>query len=60
MKWNDFPVILSFTEKEAKISMIPFPTVTICPETKANKDKFDLTSVYNSMKRSKINLNRTE
>lgn len=38
---------MCFTEKPAPISRIPFPTVTICPETKAHVNKFDVTNAYN-------------
>ncbi|XP_073833308.1 pickpocket protein 28-like [Musca autumnalis] len=33
-KWRERPVIVSFSEKSVDISKIPFPAVTICPETK--------------------------
>lgn len=32
---------MSFTEPNRHISTIPFPTVTICPETKVTADKID-------------------
>lgn len=38
---------MCFTEKPAPISKIPFPTVTICPETKAHVTKFDVTNAFN-------------
>ncbi|XP_073811879.1 pickpocket protein 28-like [Musca autumnalis] len=34
IKWCDTPVIVSFSEKSTPIWSIPFPAVTICPETK--------------------------
>ncbi|XP_073811880.1 pickpocket protein 28-like [Musca autumnalis] len=33
-KWCETPVIVSFSEKSTPIWSIPFPAVTICPETK--------------------------
>lgn len=60
MKWNETPVTLSFTEKEATISMIPFPAITICPETKANKDKLDLMAAYEFVKSTGKNLSSIE
>lgn len=48
MKWHKNPVTYSFSEKQVSISSIPFPTVTICPETKTKKAKLDLISVYYS------------
>ncbi|XP_061399072.1 pickpocket protein 28-like [Musca vetustissima] len=39
-KWCETPVIVSFSEKSTPIWNIPFPAVTICPETKrALKEK---------------------
>lgn len=34
-QWQENPVKLSLTEKEATILDIPFPTITICPEIKS-------------------------
>lgn len=34
-KWQLSPVIVSFAEKSTPVWQIPFPAVTICPETKA-------------------------
>lgn len=34
VKWIETPVIVSFSEKSTPIWNIPFPAVTICPETK--------------------------
>lgn len=39
IKWMDYPVRFSLTEKPVEIKAIPFPMVTICPETKAQKYK---------------------
>ncbi|XP_065354330.1 pickpocket protein 28 [Calliphora vicina] len=33
-KWNETPVIVSFSEKSTPVWSIPFPAVTICSETK--------------------------
>lgn len=46
IKWDQSPVIVSFSEKSTPIYRIPFPSVTICPETKANKSMIDFTKVY--------------
>lgn len=45
-KWEDTPVIVSFSEKSTPVWAIPFPAVTICPETKAQIDKFNFTDTY--------------
>ncbi|CAG9838696.1 unnamed protein product [Diabrotica balteata] len=36
-KWLRAPVIVSFATKETPIYSIPFPAVTICPETKSTQ-----------------------
>lgn len=33
-KWDDTPVIVSFSERSTPISAIPFPAITICPEAR--------------------------
>ncbi|XP_013104729.2 pickpocket protein 28-like [Stomoxys calcitrans] len=48
-KWQDSPVILGFDETLVPVSSIPFPTITICPEIKREKEKFDFTSVANQI-----------
>lgn len=59
-QWNDNPVTMSFTEKERPISAVPFPTVTICPETKVSKLKFDVSEQLDDMLESKSNLSQVE
>lgn len=59
-KWNETPVTISFSEHNIPISSIPFPTVTICPETKAQKSKLDLFNAYHMMKTKKSNLSDIE
>ncbi|CAD6996199.1 unnamed protein product [Ceratitis capitata] len=34
VKWNETPVIVSFSEKSTPVWSIPFPAITICSETK--------------------------
>lgn len=46
IKWNETPVIISFAEKSTSIWSIPFPAITICPQTKALKEKFNFTDAY--------------
>lgn len=38
-KWQLSPVIVSFAEKSTPVWQIPFPAVTICPETKLLKNQ---------------------
>lgn len=46
-KWQKSPVIVSFAEKYTRVSEIPFPAVTICPETKARSSMLHFTDLYN-------------
>lgn len=50
MKWVQSPVIVSFAEKSTPIWEIPFPAVTICPETKTYMDKLNFTDVFNKLR----------
>lgn len=47
---NESPVLIGFPENSVNIGAIPFPTVTLCPETKANYDKIDIVSAYHAMR----------
>lgn len=47
IQWQENPVAMSFTEPYMSISDIPFPTVTICPATKAlHKHDLNLSLMY--------------
>lgn len=46
-KWQKSPVIVSFAEKYTRVSEIPFPAVTICPETKARTSILNFTDLHN-------------
>lgn len=48
-KWEDSPVIVSFAEKSTPVWQIPFPAVTICPETKAKMKYVNFTKGYHSV-----------
>lgn len=50
VKWQLSPVIVSFAEKSTPVWQIPFPAVTICPETKALKESIDFTRGYFAIK----------
>lgn len=45
-KWQLSPVIVSFAEKSTPVWQIPFPAVTICPETKATMEYVNFTEDY--------------
>lgn len=44
LNWRDNPVTISLTEKDRPVSAIPFPTVTICPETKTYTRQLNVTA----------------
>lgn len=46
IKWDESPVFVSFAEQSTPVWEIPFPAVTICPETKAQKALFNYTDIY--------------
>lgn len=48
-KWDETPVFVSFAERSTPVWEVPFPAVTICPETKAQKALFDYTEVYHRL-----------
>lgn len=51
---------MCLTENEAPISAIPFPTVTICPETKTYAKKLNITETIYSLIESGGNLSDTK
>lgn len=46
IKWDQSPVIVSFAEKSTPVWAIPFPAVTVCPETKTYMEKLNFTDAY--------------
>ncbi|KFB52628.1 AGAP010967-PA-like protein [Anopheles sinensis] len=49
IKWNEAPIIVSFSEKTTPVWEIQFPAVTICPETKVQAEKLNLTAEINAL-----------
>lgn len=49
VKWDQSPVIVSFAEKTTPVWEIPFPAVTICPETKADTSMLNFTRLYHEL-----------
>lgn len=45
-KWVRSPVIVTFATKQTPIWQIPFPAVTICPETKAKSSVYDISDGF--------------
>ena len=46
------PVIVSFAEKSTPVWQIPFPAITICPETKATNYFLNFTKAYNTIRKT--------
>ncbi|EFA00686.2 Pickpocket protein 28-like Protein [Tribolium castaneum] len=46
IKWETSPVIVSFATKETAVWQIPFPAVTICPESKTRASVFNYTYYF--------------
>ncbi|KAE8744812.1 hypothetical protein FOCC_FOCC008536 [Frankliniella occidentalis] len=45
-KWEGSPVIVSFAETATPIWNVPFPAVSVCPETKSRQTKFNYTGLF--------------
>ncbi|EFA05007.2 Pickpocket protein 28-like Protein [Tribolium castaneum] len=58
-KYHNNPVLVSFGTKDTAISEIPFPAVTICPESKCLEERFNYSDAYLRVLRSN-NLNKSE
>lgn len=43
-KWTLSPVVVTFNGKSTPVEEIPFPSITICPRSKTNRDIFNFTS----------------
>ncbi|XP_052753507.1 pickpocket protein 28-like [Galleria mellonella] len=43
IKWQTSPVIVSFSEKFVPVEMVPFPSITICPEIKTRATVYNFT-----------------
>ncbi|XP_063915478.1 pickpocket protein 28-like [Zophobas morio] len=61
-KWEQSPVIVSFANTGTPIYKIPFPAVTVCPEIKSARKKFNFTDLALKVERSKniTNLESTQ
>lgn len=49
-KWDESPVIVTFSEKMIPIKNIPLPAVTICSEIKSKKELFDYAAALSKWK----------
>ncbi|KAK9883361.1 hypothetical protein WA026_001535 [Henosepilachna vigintioctopunctata] len=53
-KWITSPVLVSLATQESKISDIPFPAVTICPESKISQECLNYTKILRERKKGDI------
>lgn len=51
VKWDNSPVLVSFATSQTPIWKIPFPAITICPESKFKREIFNFTDVLIRIKR---------
>lgn len=58
MKWDETPVIISYSHHLDSIGTIPFPAMTICPLAKISVNKFNYTQAYRTF--LKLDGNSTE
>lgn len=59
-KWDDRPVIVSFAENSTPVWEIPFPAITICPETKINTTVLNFTQIVHELTNSEPTYNVTD
>ncbi|XP_063916628.1 pickpocket protein 28-like [Zophobas morio] len=45
-KYENSPVVVSFTTEDTPTYQIPFPAVTICPEMKYSREQFNYSEMY--------------
>lgn len=53
-KWQKSPVVMGIDKDPTPIYRIPFPAVTICPETKINRSVFEHEHAQSVLNRAKI------
>lgn len=44
-KWEENPVIINYNQKSTYVLEVPFPAITICPETKTRRKIFNYTEM---------------
>lgn len=52
-RWDQYPVIVTFAEHTTPVWKIPFPAVTICPETRAISGILNYTRVFHRINEDK-------
>nr|XP_008193548.2 PREDICTED: pickpocket protein 28 [Tribolium castaneum] len=61
-KYQTSPVVVNFSTRDTPVYEFPFPSVTICPESKYSSKKFNFTQMYFQLTESNksINYDKTE
>ncbi|XP_049289711.1 pickpocket protein 28-like [Anopheles funestus] len=59
VKWNEVPIIVTFSEKTTPVWDMQFPAITICPETKMSSENFNFTAEINSLREMYLHANTT-
>ncbi|XP_049539274.1 pickpocket protein 28-like [Anopheles darlingi] len=60
LRWQEKPLIVSFSSRTIKVWQIPFPAITICPQTRIAADIFNVTEVYHRQRRNRSLVTETE
>jgi amiloride-sensitive sodium channel len=58
-KWDESPVLFSLSNTPTHDYEIPFPAVTICPQSKSRISQFNFSDVYHKRKNGDL-LNQNE
>ncbi|XP_052873095.1 pickpocket protein 28-like [Anopheles cruzii] len=48
-KWEEAPIIVTFSEKTTPVWEVPFPAITICPEAKVQAKKLNFTGQMSAL-----------
>lgn len=56
LKWENDPVLVTFNERATPTWKIPFPSITLCPESPVNAEKFNVKQAIFNLKNSKSNM----
>lgn len=59
-KWVTSPVIVSFAKSPTPVWKIPFPAITVCPETKSRQRIYNFTDYYHKLRESPENMTEKE
>lgn len=54
-EWQRDPIILSFDQQTSSVFAIPFPAVTLCPETKVKASVLNMSHTFELVRKNKLN-----